>query len=777
MTVVTVLCLIYMLALTGAIAWWLICCSRKERLKRIKGFKKGKFAFIYIAVIPLVFLGQSFNGQTAEGSFWLSVRACIEYVVLKFDYNAVGPLMAENLLYRITTNLLFSLIVLNTFLFTASVCGETVLNHISRFMLWGSKRSAVVVVGTGKNALDLLRSVYEDPCKASLPEGATKEEKKQAERMRKRTAKRRRRELGKAVLLGDITPELKDEAFLARAIYLSMGKEDKLDKKLKTLFTRFDKRKISVILNCEDDAKSLLYAKQLCELISEKKLTDLDFISEKKHSGLSFAGGKGLSVRIYASKENSEVFSEFVHRSMGIIQFVSRHKQIAMDFIDRYPMTQFMGEREIDYDTATIKPEVKLNVLMIGFGKLNESLFLTSVSNHQFLTVKEVDGKQVLVPKPVNYHLYDRLYPLGKIADKRSVASGDLNHGYCRYEEFLKVHKKDRDAFLDLVPLPANIRRHAMEIAHPDFYRSVRTILSNETSYNYIIVSFGTDMQNIELAEKLCQKKKEWNITAPVKIFVKVRDLSLARAVQTGDGDMLFFGSNRGCVYNAETVLAERMEKMAKQRHVTYTAEYEIKQHGADPDKTFDSKAIERSAQEIWYHSYRQFQRESNIYACLNLRMKLQLCGYDYARTGEDRSQSFLTYYTKDNAPQLFLENDRKKIWKYTNAEQFIPSRRWTFAVQEHQRWCANMIASGLVPCTREEIATVNKKELLKKRQHGNITTMEGLVEYRKIMAAKTGGTEEEEDVIRYDFQIMDDAAWLLKACDYILIKRTPDSL
>ena len=59
---------------------------------------------------------------------------------------------------------------------------------------------------------------------------------------------------------------------------------------------------------------------------------------------------------------------------------------MAMDFIDKYPFTQFMDERHIDYQTSLIREGVDINTVMIGFGKTNQQLFLTSVANNQFIT-------------------------------------------------------------------------------------------------------------------------------------------------------------------------------------------------------------------------------------------------------------------------------------------------------------------------------------------------------------------------------------------------------
>ena len=43
-------------------------------------------------------------------------------------------------------------------------------------------------------------------------------------------------------------------------------------------------------------------------------------------------------------------------------------------------------------------------------------------------------------------------------------------------------------------------------------------------------------------------------------------------------------------------------------------------------------------------------------------------------------------------------------------------------------------------------------------RVHGNLTSFEGLFEYRRMMAEYRGTGESEEDVIKYDYQLLDEA-------------------
>ena len=63
-----------------------------------------------------------------------------------------------------------------------------------------------------------------------------------------------------------------------------------------------------------------------------------------------------------------------------------------------------MDERHIDYESALVRPEVDINVMLVGFGRVNREIFLTSVANNQFLTRGEGDPELKLV----RYHIFDR---------------------------------------------------------------------------------------------------------------------------------------------------------------------------------------------------------------------------------------------------------------------------------------------------------------------------------------------------------------------------------
>ena len=92
------------------------------------------------------------------------------------------------------------------------------------------------------------------------------------------------------------------------------------------------------------------------------------------------------------------------------------------------------------------------------------------------------------------------------------------------------------------------------------------------------------------------------------------------------------------------------------------------------------------------------------------------------------------------------------------------------------------MISRGIIPSSCDQI--LNEKIVVKGklknsngknyavRRHGNLTTFDGLVEFRQMISSRDGSSELENDVIKYDYQLLDDAYWLLSKNGYKIIKK-----
>jgi hypothetical protein len=221
---------------------------------------------------------------------------------------------------------------------------------------------------------------------------------------------------------------------------------------------------------------------------------------------------------------------------------------------------------------------------------------------------------------------------------------------------------------------------------------------------------------------------------------------------------------------------------MAKMRNRIYDLEYEIEQAEKISSEAVSKINIENvysNANYRWYVKKEEIERESNLYACLSLRSKLHLMGLDFCPKNEGNAEAmdndtYLTHYAGADYPELRddIFADDKPIVKYSL--NFPESRRKTMAMHEHFRWNSYMLTKGMVPASKETIlndrADNGKNYTL--RHHGNITTFEGLEEFRKMIAEREKENEKNFDKIKYDYQLLDDAYWLLNNQGYKIVKR-----
>ena len=103
--------------------------------------------------------------------------------------------------------------------------------------------------------------------------------------------------------------------------------------------------------------------------------------------------------------------------------------------------------------------------------------------------------------------------------------------------------------------------------------------------------------------------------------------------------------------------------------------------------------------------------------------------------------------------------------------------------MQEHLRWNAFMLCRGMIPASIQQILHETVTDAAGKtrhtngknyrvRRHGNLTTFEGLRLYRKLIAKRDGLSEADADVIKYDFQLMDEAYTYLTQSGYEIVRR-----
>ena len=707
---------------------------RSERIERLRSFKRGKCALIYVVALPLYFMGFVYAGEDMLYAFFKSISKMISLVVLSYDTSGINKLMGDSDIYEIAIYTCFVLVCLNAIVFTLSLFSQYLWMGIRRIRVSLRFGDKLFVIGNNKESVAIYKS-----------------------------EKRRCR-----VILDNISSDDGTSLYMKDISYIST----RTDKDALSLIFgqagRF-RRECVIVINTGDDKRNINICHRVIDRIDSvrPKLKDKMFLK--------------LKVYVFGDPRYETVYANIVSEAYGCIHYVNKYEKLAVDFIDSYPISAFMDERHIDYATSYVKEGVNINVVMIGFGRTNQQIFLTSVANNQFISAG--DGEPSL--KKVRYHIFDK---------DPAENNKNLNHSYYRFRHECADLK--REDYLPMPSLPAEEFYYHLDINSPEFYSRIREVVDrSERDVNALVIAFGSDLENIDMAQKLIAKRSEWGIDNLV-IFVKVRGWRKSDTL-IKDPNCYFIGNEAEDIYDINVLTSDKLTAMAQMRNETYDLEFIIKDKKAK-GKTVTKEEIDNNHDasiSSWYKNLSELERKSSLYCCLSLRSKLHLMGLDYCpKDGVDGMDydAYIKHYAGGDKPDIDTYNEKandKPIVNYTL--DFKASRRRDLAIHEHLRWNSFMISNGMVPASIDDILTEPKHDKdgnivygkdgkpkfgngknYAVRHHGNLTTFAGLVKFRRLVAERDKSDEESCDVIKYDYQLLDDAVWLLEKNGFKIVKK-----
>ena len=703
--------------------------NHRESVLYVRGFKKGKFLAVYITAFPLYCMGIYHSGETFINSIFLSVKEIVNLVVLKYEVKSINGLMVENAYYRWVMYFCFILAFANAIIFATSIFIQQIWCGIQKRNALKTKKDKLYLFGNNEHNVAIYLSDKDKRNK---------------------------------VIIDDISDEDREKLYMDHIAFISTTSLTKQMRELINNAKILDREYIFVI-NTENEEKNI----QLCTEIIDEIENSPEELQKKLFLN--------IKVYVFGDPRYQAIYEDIISSGFGCIHYVNKYQKMAVDFIDRYPLALFMNENQIDYTSSLVKNDVDINVALIGFGQTNQQVFLTSVANNQFLTAG--DGDPVL--KPVKYFIFDK---------DPAENNKNLNHSYYRFVNECPPESNSKD-YLPRPATPAVEKYFQLDINSKDFYNEIRGIVSRDSKdANFIIIAFGTDLENLDMAQKLVEKRKEWNLENLV-IFVKVRVWHKEQTLLEDRG-CYFIGNENDSIYDIEKIVGDKIYRMAKMRNEVYDIEYEITHN---PTLVVDDDFItvrRNTCYEDWFKAKSQLERDSSLYGCLSLRSKLNLMGLDYCPVDANDIPGL----TEEEYIQIYAPDDRPVEGKYSvmaNGKQilyydlnFKPSRRRNMAIHEHQRWNSFMISRGIIPSTRDQI--INEMVFDKKkgkykhsngknyavRRHGNLTTFDGLVAFRQMISQRDGCPEVEADVIKYDYQILDDAHWLLSSNGFKIIPK-----
>ena len=715
---ITAVCLVIQVIYALTIIVRIFASPRKNAVSYLRNFKKGRFAIIYVATLPLYIVAFMYADYKFSLAFFSALAKMVDLIVLKYNYNDLSALLNASQLFDFTLHLSFILVAFNALLFTLSLVHQHLSNSINYALLKYTHKPRLYIFGEQPENIDIY---FSD-------------------------------KVSRKVMIGDLDEKEKEELYYNKIFY---HKENNYAGLVQELVKSARRAKVNVVINELETELNL----KLCRYFNDEiaKVANKDQIIHN------------LSVFVFGEPEYEEIYLDEVSLSSGCLRYVDKYRQIAINFIDKFPLSNLLKPDMVDYKTAFIDNDVDLNVIFVGFGKINRQIFLTSVANNQFLT--KVNGKIRL--KPVDYY----------VIDKNDCSDKNLNHNYYRYKSV--YNELNQEDYLPLPDMPANEFYYSTDVNSPEFYKRMKQILlENKKSLNVIVVSLGNELENLDVAKKLCSKINEWEVSN-YNVFVKNKTEPLGSPV-AGRKNAYYIG-NETQIYDMNNLIGDKMSKMAIFKCETYVIENEIKKCESF-DIAEEMPRIKRMAVKGWLLSKTQAERESSIYSCLSLRTKLNLIGLDYCEKSDPRpaltEKEYFDIYAKGDMP-VFVKASGfggRKIVRY-DVNNYVDSLRKNLAILEHFRWNSYMITQGFIPASKKAILTektltadgqikfTNGKNYLL-RHHGNLTTFEGLEEFSSIISKRDKISKESADVISYDYQIMDDAYWFVEQTGMKIVKK-----
>ena len=444
-----------------------------------------------------------------------------------------------------------------------------------------------------------------------------------------------------------------------------------------------------VVINTGDDNRNIELSREVVKFVKNtmdirgQNATDAhgQLSLEKKVNFFSH-----IEVYVFGDIQHEAVFNQISRESLGVIRYVNKYRCIATDFAKRYPLPLFMNNKQLDYETGLVRDDVEINVCLIGFGDINQQLLNTLVATNQFI---QKGNKNIPRVKLVKYYIFDHV---------EARNNKNLNHSYYRYmnefyreneirdyskkpgksnqypmgfelENFLERHiRTNRDDYNDLPHFPAEEFYHKMDVNDPEFYHELRDIgRANPKGINYFVIAYGSDMENIDMAQKIREKMVEWSIPN-IRIFARTRKkiemsdflrgldeassdkIGVTDAFGTCLSNICFtFGCEEEMVFNFDSLQAKKWYDATLFLHCMH--ECEEKERDADgkintPEVTIQiSNDHWNDAYCEWYAKKSTIGRDSCLLSTLGIRPKMLMIGYDIGHI--DKRIDEETYRTK----------------------------------------------------------------------------------------------------------------------------------
>lgn len=412
--------------------------------------------------------------------------------------------------------------------------------------------------------------------------------------------------------------------------------------------------------------------------------------------------------------------------SRGDISVYDKSSMLAYSFLWKHNLAKYFPKNLLS-DNCTVK-DCDINLYMLGFGEVNQALMNDLLIQTQFVT--ERDG--ALAPLRLNVAVYDKFEKLENIS---------LSYGFLKYDE--KNYCKEN--YFDL---PEGYASHVKcnfgtDIGGVNFindiYDEIKERGKKKPQVNYFIVALGNDCTNSLIATRLADSLSLLGEGYTNTYFVRCK-----QSLKLPDNDFVYFGDERD-VLTYKNLIADAVYEIAKTESCIY-----------------EGRPVTDANIRLEWSTLSRIKQESNLYAVASIPFKLALLGFDgYDLTDEE----YFAKYDPDGERNRYTYSEKLSL-------KGVFSARDALAFSEHERWTAYELSAGALP--------MKIKLSLVKDENGNatfinktanetyhlcITTAKGLNQYHDYVEKinKEYGLNETSDVIKYDYDLMDNLTEHLK--------------
>ncbi len=435
--------------------------------------------------------------------------------------------------------------------------------------------------------------------------------------------------------------------------------------------------------------------------------------------------GRMITLNMEANQESVKVIKERLiaetdGKVSAFINCFSKHELIARQFVVQYPITKFIP-RSFYNENYSLKSDRDINVVFIGFGKMNYQLFRMCSMQFQFAT--QNDGK--LQSKPVHYYIYDH--------------KDEALHN----EFFSRILYEFEEDFQDCdFPRPEKICDIA-EVCRTDINsveakKKFKELIASN-SFTYFIISLNADLEDASYAQTL---KRILPNGDNYRIFVRAK----SNTENFGDDEIIYFG-DESKIYTHGSIVNDDLSEFACRLNMLYDNIQNMPDWLADIRKLpaeQQGEALEQSLTDLSHRAIMRanwesrpmIEQASNLYHALNLPFKLNLLGFDMVKC-RDGNEGGIT-----EAEFNKRYGNTGKINHYADINFFFDLQSSNvLAFIEHSRWNALYILYDYKQMKKKDIVakrevkqdgsvkiTAHHKNVALK-QHACLTTYYGLKE------------------------------------------------